>query len=68
MSPSNWPAGPEVLSAITLEATAAAMHEAGIATAEETRATIVGMRELSADPSVLVGSPRLVQVWARRDR
>lgn len=56
----------KALSAITLEATAAGMQEAGIATPEETRAAIVGMRELSADPTVLVGSPRLVQVWARR--
>jgi SAM-dependent methyltransferase len=44
-----------------------ALIEAGLITAEELGRTLVEMRRLSADGSVLAVMPRMTQVWARKD-
>ena len=62
------PARRKPLPTSTLAMTAAAMHAAGIATEEQTAAALRRMHELAADPGVLIGSPRMCQVWARRPR
>ncbi len=51
---------------LTVEATAEAMIAANIATAFEIDEAASRLRDLSTDPSVLFGMPRIVQVWARR--
>ena len=51
---------------LTVEATAEAMVAAGVATRREIDEAAARLRELSTDPSVLVGMPRNIQVWARR--
>jgi SAM-dependent methyltransferase len=51
---------------LTVDATAAAMSEAGIATAEEIEAALDQLRVFAADDSTLHGSPRLFQAWSRR--
>jgi SAM-dependent methyltransferase len=51
---------------LTVEATAEAMLEAGVATAEQIAAATERLSVLAADTSTLVGSPRLFQAWARR--
>ena len=51
---------------LTVEATADAMIDAGVATRQQITEAITQLRELSHDPTVLFGMPRNVQVWARR--
>lgn len=51
---------------LTVEATADAMIDAGVATRQQITEAITRLRELSNDPTVLFGMPRNVQVWARR--
>ena len=43
-----------------------AFIEAGLITAEELDRTLVEMRRLAADGSVLAVMPRMSQVWARK--
>ena len=40
---------------------------AGLVTAEELERTLIEMRRLNADGSVLAVMPRMTQVWARKD-
>jgi SAM-dependent methyltransferase len=51
---------------LTVEATAAAMLDAAIATEDEIAAAVEGLRVFAADDSTMFGSPRIVQAWARR--
>jgi predicted O-methyltransferase YrrM len=51
---------------LTVQATAAAMLDAGIATEEEIAAAVDQLRVFAADDSALHGSPRLFQAWTRR--
>jgi hypothetical protein len=43
-----------------------AFVEAGLITAEELEHTLVEMRRLSGDETVLAVMPRMAQVWARK--
>lgn len=56
----------KTLPMLTVDATAAAMVEAGIATQGETAWAVAGLRALADDDSTLCGSPRLFQAWTRR--
>jgi SAM-dependent methyltransferase len=51
---------------LTVQATAAAMLEAGIATEQEIAAAVDQLRVFADDDSALHGSPRLFQAWTRR--
>jgi ubiquinone/menaquinone biosynthesis C-methylase UbiE len=50
----------------TVDATADAIVEEGVATAAELQAALVSLAEFGADPDSLCGSPRVFQAWARR--
>ena len=52
----------------TIEATAEAIIREGIASTAEIDAALAALRDVSADPHSIVGSPRLFQVWSRRHR
>jgi hypothetical protein len=51
---------------LTVEATAEAMLDAGVATAEQIAAATERLSVLAADTSTVIGSPRIFQAWARR--
>lgn len=51
---------------LTVEATAAAMIAADVATKEDIEDALTELRRLSTDPTVLLVMPRCFQVWARR--
>ncbi|WP_426561045.1 methyltransferase domain-containing protein [Angustibacter sp. McL0619] len=52
---------------LTVQATAQSMLGAGIATEQEIEDACTRLAALADDESTLIGSPRLVQVWSRRD-
>jgi hypothetical protein len=56
----------KTLPCLTLEATADAVVNEGIATAEEVRAAVESLAEFATDPRTLAGSPRTFQAWSRR--
>lgn len=56
----------KTLPILTIEATAAAMTEANVATQDEIAAALAQLADLAADNTTLFGSPRVFQVWARR--
>jgi ubiquinone/menaquinone biosynthesis C-methylase UbiE len=51
---------------LTIEATAESMIAAGIATYEEVAEALASLGPFIADPQTVVGTPRIVQAWARR--
>jgi SAM-dependent methyltransferase len=51
---------------LTIEATADAILDEGLATREEVSAALACLEALAADDVSVIGSPRTVQVWARR--
>jgi SAM-dependent methyltransferase len=51
---------------LTLCDTADTMIAGGVATAAEIARAALRLREIADDPSVLVGTPRIVQAWVRR--
>ena len=50
----------------TVDATAEAIIQAGIASAADVQAALTGLAAFAADPSTVCGSPRLFQAWSRR--
>jgi SAM-dependent methyltransferase len=52
---------------LTVAEAGPALIDAGLVTAEELERTLIEMRRLSADGSVLAVMPRMTQVWARKD-
>jgi ubiquinone/menaquinone biosynthesis C-methylase UbiE len=50
----------------TIEATADAIIEAGIASADQVREALADLADIAADPTTVVSSPRHVQAWSRR--
>ena len=48
---------------MTLERTAAAIVDEGIASAEEVAAVLAKLRVLAADRTTLISVPRIVQSW-----
>ena len=56
----------KTLPCLTVEATADAMVAAGVATADEIAAALADLQSFTADPTTVVGSPRLTQAWTRR--
>jgi ubiquinone/menaquinone biosynthesis C-methylase UbiE len=50
----------------TIEATAEAIVEAGIASADQIAAALADLSAFAADPDTVVSSPRHVQAWSRR--
>ncbi|GAA4356772.1 methyltransferase domain-containing protein [Angustibacter luteus] len=57
---------PKSMPLLTVQATADAMLDAGIATEAEIAWACEALAALADDDSTLVGSPRIVQAWARR--
>lgn len=51
---------------LTIDATADAIIEQGVASAEDVRAALSRLADFAADPHSLSGSPRLFQAWSRR--
>jgi ubiquinone/menaquinone biosynthesis C-methylase UbiE len=56
----------KMLASSTLEATAEAAIEAGLATKDQITATLASLRQFSDDPHTLICGPRVFQLWARR--
>ena len=56
----------KALPLMTVEATADAIREAGLASEDEIRAAVESLTRFTDDPTTLVGGPRIFQVWARR--
>jgi ubiquinone/menaquinone biosynthesis C-methylase UbiE len=56
----------KILPWLTVDATADAMREVGVATEQEIRAALDHLRVIADDDTTLVGSPRVFQAWARR--
>jgi ubiquinone/menaquinone biosynthesis C-methylase UbiE len=52
--------------ALTVAATADAIVAEGIASPQEVQEAIARLEEYAADPTTMIGSPRMFQVWARR--
>ena len=50
----------------TVDATAEAIIQAGIASVADVQAALTGLARFAADPSTVCGSPRLFQAWSRR--
>jgi ubiquinone/menaquinone biosynthesis C-methylase UbiE len=50
----------------TVEATADAIVDEGVATVEEVRAALESLVDFASDPHTIVGSPRTFQAWSRR--
>jgi ubiquinone/menaquinone biosynthesis C-methylase UbiE len=57
---------PKTLPLLTLEATADAVVAEDVASEEEVIAAVATLTSFTADPSTVVGSPRIFQVWATR--
>jgi SAM-dependent methyltransferase len=57
---------PKLIPALTLERIAVAVSTEGVASAREVAQTISELYALSADPSSLMGMPRVVQAWGTR--
>jgi ubiquinone/menaquinone biosynthesis C-methylase UbiE len=57
----------KTLPILTIEATATAMREADVATADEIAGALARLEVLASDSVTLFGSPRVFQVWARRE-
>ena len=51
---------------LTLEATADAIRDAGLATDDELDAALTSLAAFTDDPATLVSGPRVFQVWGRR--
>lgn len=56
----------KTLALLTLQATAAAIVSAALASAEEVAAAIEDLAAFTAAPDTIVSGPRILQVWARR--
>jgi ubiquinone/menaquinone biosynthesis C-methylase UbiE len=56
----------KVLMVSTLEASADAIIDAGLAGADEVAAAIADLAAFAADPETVIGGPRTFQLWARR--
>jgi ubiquinone/menaquinone biosynthesis C-methylase UbiE len=56
----------KTLPILTIDATAAAMVQAEVATDAEVHTALTQLEELAADSVTLFGSPRVFQAWARR--
>jgi ubiquinone/menaquinone biosynthesis C-methylase UbiE len=56
----------KTLALLTLEATAQAVVEAGLATLDEVRSASSSLEEFIADRTTIVSGPRIFQVWSRR--
>ncbi len=56
----------KTLAVLTLQATAEAIVDEGLATAKEVDAILAGLEAFVADPETLVAQPRIFQVWRRR--
>lgn len=52
--------------ALTVAATAEAIVADGIASAEKVAEAVARLEEYAADPTTMVGSPRMFQVWSRK--
>jgi ubiquinone/menaquinone biosynthesis C-methylase UbiE len=50
----------------TVEATAEAIIQAGIASAGQLRAALASLADFAVDPGSVCGSPRIFQAWSRR--
>jgi ubiquinone/menaquinone biosynthesis C-methylase UbiE len=57
----------KIIPYLTIEATGDAIVAEGVAGADEVAAAMAGLKDLAADPSYACGSPRIFQVWSRRD-
>jgi ubiquinone/menaquinone biosynthesis C-methylase UbiE len=51
---------------LTMDATADAIVAEGIASEDEVRAARASLSEFTDDPSTVIGSPRIFQLWSRR--
>lgn len=51
---------------LTLESAAPSIIDGGLATAEEVESAIASLAALADDPTAIVGSPRIFQVWSGR--
>lgn len=51
---------------LTLEATADSIVDAGLASPAQVQSAIASLRAFTDDPTTIVGSPRIFQVWAAR--
>ncbi|MDQ4033919.1 MAG: hypothetical protein M3332_17430 [Actinomycetota bacterium] len=63
VQPVSLDGGPKVMCVLTLERTAAAIVDEGIASAEEVAAVLAELRVLAADRTTLISVPRIVQSW-----
>lgn len=63
VQPVSLDGGPKVMCVLTLERTAAAIVDEGIASAEEVAAVSAELRVLAADRTTLISVPRIVQSW-----
>jgi SAM-dependent methyltransferase len=54
------------LALLSLEATADALVEEGMATEADVRAAVADLEAFTQDPHTLIGEPRMFQVWTRR--
>lgn len=51
---------------LTLQATAESMVDGGLATADSIQSAIASLEAFTDDPTTIIGSPRIYQVWSRR--
>jgi hypothetical protein len=56
----------KTLSLSTLQATAEAIVEEGLASSDQVNAAIADLAAFTADPGTVVGDPRIFQVWRSR--
>lgn len=66
VQPVSLDGGAKVRCVLTLERTAAAIVEEGVASAEEVAAVLAELRVLAADHTTLISVPRIVQSWGIR--
>lgn len=58
--------GEKPMPLLTLEATAQAMIDGGLATAESIQSAIASLAAFTDDPTTIMSSPRIYQVWSHR--
>ena len=66
VQPSHTSGDTKALALSTLQATAAAITEEGVATADEIEAALADLSDFTRDPTTLIGGPRIFQYWWRR--
>jgi SAM-dependent methyltransferase len=54
------------LAAVTIEAMTEAICADGLATPDEVRAVVAELEQFANNPTTLIGTPRIFQVWGRR--